>query len=105
MKNYLDDHLSSRQRSRIRYYHRATERGIARMYGISVAQVRAIRATAQPNHPARLAAKERRGGWRLSVPVKLKLIGTGGGGGEGTARLDRSVVPATSVKPPKGQRD
>lgn len=46
------EHLSSRQRTYIRRS-LASERGLARFYGVSVRTIRLVRATADPYHPAR----------------------------------------------------
>jgi hypothetical protein len=52
-------HLSTRQRARIRYSW-ATDHGLARHYGVSVSTIRLVRATAQQDHPAHVAAIVRR---------------------------------------------
>lgn len=93
-----NDHLSKTARNDIRYHIRATEQGVAAKYGISVAMVREIRANAQPNHPARLAAQERRG----HVDVKVSNGGGSGAGGY-TVSVTHTVIPAAQVSRPKGQ--
>lgn len=85
------DHLSRTARNRIRYHYRATEQGIARKHGISVAMVREIRANAQPNHPARMAAKVRRLNAIQGIQSRFD------------DNVKRSIVEAAVVTPPKGQ--
>lgn len=46
------EHLSTQQRTHIRNS-RATERGLARKYGVKVQTIRLVRATADPFHPYR----------------------------------------------------
>jgi len=98
------NHLTPGQRNLIRYHLRMSEEGIARKFGISVADVRAVRASAQPDHPARLAAMQRREG-RLQPVAEFfaqdipaldvdKII---------SGRIDRREIPATSAEPPLGQ--
>lgn len=84
------EYLDAWQRTQIRYHIRATEQGIANKYGISVRTVRLVRATAQPNHPARVAAKARRG----------TLLGEAS---LATGTVSRREIPAVAVAPPKGQ--
>jgi len=52
-------HLSTRQRTYIRYSSR-TEHALARTFGVSVATIRKVRATADRDHPARIANAVRR---------------------------------------------
>lgn len=97
----MKDHLSKAQRNYIRYRIRATEEGVARKYGISVAEVRQVRANAQPQHPARVAAIARRK--RLSAGG-LSAGGLSAGPPGATGVIVRAVVPATTAAAPKGQQ-
>ena len=98
-------HLTASQRNAIRYKISATEAGVARKYGISVALVREVRAGAQLAHPARLAAWARRiGATEIRTgadAVHVRVAGGGGGGASGSVR--RTVVPASALAPVKGQ--
>jgi len=108
-------HLTPSQRSLIRYHLRMTEEGIARKFGISVAEVREVRASAQPDHPARLAAIARRKN-RLQAmneflaydttqapdPLDNFLPGPTLEAGPVDA-VRRRDIPAISVEPPLGQ--
>lgn len=95
----MKDHLSPTQRNQIRYHIRATEQGIARKYGISVATVRDVRRRAQSAHPARLAAITRR--WERTQAA----LGPEWDGGQARfgGLIRRAEVPAVQTQPVKGQ--
>lgn len=86
MRDAEAGHIKRRARSFIRYSSR-TERALAAMYGTSVANIRAIRRTALPAHPARLAAARRRD----PATVDAMVRGT----------VTKTYVPASELEPVK----
>lgn len=111
-------HLTAGQRNQIRYHVRATEQGIARKFGVSVKSVRLVRANAQPQHPARVAAIQRRDS-RIRAVVVVDASGAvvsktvvpqhyadpagAGGGGRGGGTIKRTLIPAAALSAPGGQ--
>jgi hypothetical protein len=90
MKSAEADHIGRYARTRIRYSSR-TEHALSRMYGTSVANIRSIRRTAQPDHPARIAKELRQFDVRVYPRIPAKSIRRG--------TVTKVVGPARPVPP------
>lgn len=102
-------HLTPGQRNLIRYHDDASDAAVARKFGIPVAEVREVRASAQPDHPAHVAAIQRRKGHLQPVAEFIahdaldNFLPGPTLEAEPTDAVRRRDIPAVSVEPPLGQ--